>query len=53
MLYVAATTEVGPILVELSATHGIHLGDVVAGLVSYAAAIGLVVIVAEATAGRR
>ena len=52
VLYVAATTEAGPILLELSATHGVHAGDVIAGLVAYGSAGALVLIVAEATAPR-
>jgi hypothetical protein len=45
---VAATTEVGPILVELSATHGVHLGDVVVGIIAHGAAAALVALVAGA-----
>lgn len=49
-LYAAATTEAGPILVELSATHGVHLGDVVVGTTSFVVAVLLVALVAAATA---
>lgn len=48
-LYVAASTAVGPILFEVSASHGVHLGDVIAGTVAFAAAGVVVAIVAEAT----
>lgn len=37
----AADTKVGPILVRLSPHHGVHLGDVVALVVTYAAAAAL------------
>jgi hypothetical protein len=38
-LAVAATTRVGPILLVISANHGVHLGDLVAFAVVYAAAL--------------
>ena len=41
VLAVASLTAVGPVVITLSATHGIHQGDLVAALVAYAGA-GLV-----------
>lgn len=49
VLWVAATTADGPILVELSATHGVHLHEVLVGLVAYAAATLAVALAALAT----
>lgn len=49
----AATTELGPIVLELTATHGIHVGDVVAGVTSFLAAAVLVWLAAVATARPR
>jgi hypothetical protein len=49
-LWFAATTRDGPILVELSATHGIHRGDVIVGVATFAAAAALVALAALATA---
>ena len=50
-LWFAATTADGPILVELSATHGIHRGDVIVGVTTFGAAAALVALAALATAG--
>ena len=36
---VAATTRIGPVLFTVSGSHGVHLGDVVAFAVAYAAAL--------------
>lgn len=38
-LGVAATTRIGPTVLTLSTNHGVHLGDVVAFAVAYAAAL--------------
>ncbi len=38
-LAVAATTRIGPILLSVSSTHGVHLGDVLAFAAAYGAAI--------------
>jgi hypothetical protein len=38
-LAVAATTRMGPILVTITADHGVHLGDLLAFAVAYAAAL--------------
>jgi len=53
VLWVAATTADGPILVELSATHGVHLHDVVVGVIAYSSAAVVVALAAAATAGER
>ncbi len=38
-LAVAATTRIGPILLTVSHSHGVHLGDVLAFAAAYGAAI--------------
>ena len=38
VLGVAATTRIGPIVLDLSERHGVHLGDVVTALVCFTAA---------------
>jgi hypothetical protein len=38
-LAVAATTRIGPILLTVSSSHGVHLGDALAFVVAYGAAI--------------
>jgi hypothetical protein len=38
-LAVAATTRIGPILLSVSSSHGVHLGDVLAFAAAYGAAI--------------
>ena len=37
-LCVAATTKIGPIVLNLAANHGVHLGDVIAFAAVYAVA---------------
>jgi hypothetical protein len=37
-LAVAATTKIGPIVLTLTPNHGVHLGDVIAFVLSYVAA---------------
>jgi hypothetical protein len=41
------------VLIELSHTHGVHLGDAVVGVVTFAAAGGVVAGAAVATSPRR
>lgn len=41
VLAVAATTEIGPVVLDLSTNHGIHLGDLAAAAVAYVVATGL------------
>jgi hypothetical protein len=38
-LAVAATTRIGPVLLTVSGSHGVHLGDVLAFAAAYGAAI--------------
>lgn len=38
-LAVAATTRIGPVLLTVSSSHGVHLGDVLAFAAAYGAAI--------------
>ena len=38
-LAVAATTRIGPTLLTVSSSHGVHLGDVLAFAAAYGAAI--------------
>jgi hypothetical protein len=38
-LAVAATTRIGPVLLTVTARHGVHVGDVVAFVVAYTAAL--------------
>jgi hypothetical protein len=38
-LAVAATTRIGPILLSVTSSHGVHLGDVLAFAVAYGSAI--------------
>lgn len=40
-LAVAATTRIGPVVLRVTSSHGVHLGDVLAFALAYAAA-GLV-----------
>jgi hypothetical protein len=40
-LGVAATTRIGPVVLRISAGHGVHLGDLLAFAVVYAAALVL------------
>jgi hypothetical protein len=49
VLWVAATTADGPILWEISATHGIHRRDVLTGIRAYGAAATLWAIAAAIT----
>jgi hypothetical protein len=42
---IATTTQVGPVLLSLTDSHGIHLGDVLAFAVFYAAALGAALLV--------
>jgi hypothetical protein len=42
-LGVAATTKIGPIVLTVSARHGVHLGDLLAFAVSYSAALMITV----------
>ena len=44
-LYVVATTTIGPVVLSLSATHGVHVGDLLAFGLFYAAATMVTVIV--------
>jgi hypothetical protein len=44
-LVVAATTKIGPVLLTISARHGIHLGDLLAFAVSYATALVITAVV--------
>jgi hypothetical protein len=37
-LWTAATTAIGPVLLRLTNSHGVHLGDVVALVIFYGAA---------------
>jgi hypothetical protein len=53
VLWVAATTAEGPILFELSATHGVHLHEVLVGVVAYSGAAVAVALAAALTAGGR
>lgn len=46
-VWVAAETAVGPVVVTLSHNHGIHAGDVLAGVLFYGGAVAVV----AATAG--
>jgi membrane protein DedA with SNARE-associated domain len=48
-LLVAATTRIGPILVTVARTHGVHLGDAVAFLVCYLAAAALTLRIVRST----
>jgi len=52
VLWEAATTADGPILVELSATHGVHLHDVVVGVAAYSGAAVVVALAAALTMRR-
>jgi hypothetical protein len=47
-LGVAVTTTIGPVVLELSPRHGVHVGDVVAFAVSYAMALAITAGVAAA-----
>jgi hypothetical protein len=38
-LWVAAATRIGPVLFTVAGSHGVHLGDVVAFVVVYGAAL--------------
>jgi hypothetical protein len=38
---VATTTEIGPVVLALSYHHGVHLGDLLAFGLAYAAALGV------------
>lgn len=42
-LVAAATTRIGPTVITISATHGAHLGDLLAFAVSYIAALVITV----------
>lgn len=39
VLLVAATTDVGPVVLELTGRHGVHAGDVLAALAGAAVAV--------------
>jgi hypothetical protein len=49
VLGVGASTRIGPTVVEITPTHGVHLGDVVFGLL--AAAVASLVTLAVARSG--
>lgn len=49
VLWVAATTAEGPILVELSATHGVHLHEVLVAVAAYTTAALAVALAAALT----
>ena len=38
-LVVAGTTRIGPVLLTISGSHGVHLGDVIGFAVAYGAAV--------------
>ena len=38
-LLVAVTTKIGPILLQVTPSHGVHLGDVAAFVLSYVVAL--------------
>jgi len=40
-LLVAAHTRIGPVVVPLSPTHGLHLGDVLTGVAALATAVAI------------
>ena len=40
-LALAATTRIGPVVLALSRSHGVHLGDLVAFAVVYAVALAI------------
>jgi hypothetical protein len=40
-LGVAATTRIGPIVLTVSTSHGVHLGDLLAFAVAYSAALAI------------
>jgi hypothetical protein len=44
-LAVAATTTVGPVVLELTSRHGVHFGDIVAFVGSYIVALLVTLVV--------
>jgi hypothetical protein len=41
VLMVAAETKIGPVVLTVSRSHGVHAGDVVAAVATYGAAVAL------------